>query len=132
MNLSLLPALRELLRTRSTTLAAARLGCTTMFRDRAGLVVKKVASDDLVVLLRKRHPLHDRRVTCSWPPRGKAGGAVGSELGARGKKRPVVVRVGHFVTAALARVGYGSARDPAHRFFRGLVETEAKAAFARP
>ena len=150
----------------------------TLFRDRAGLVVKKVAVDELVLVVRKGHPSVDRfdldRYVSAGhvlvAPRGTAGGAVDVALGARGRRRRVVVRVGHFAVAAslVAETDLVTAipracavamqkrlpivirplpverrpftfslawndqlsRDPAHRWFRGLVEAETRAAFA--
>jgi DNA-binding transcriptional LysR family regulator len=80
----------------------------TQFRERAGLVVKKVAEDELVLLLRKGHPKSARLDLARYAalghvlvaPRGSAGGAVDLALEALGKTRRVVVRVGHFATAA--------------------------------
>lgn len=150
----------------------------TLFRDRAGLVVKKVVSDDLVLVMRKDHPLRSKLDVDSYAtaghvlvaPRGSAGGQVDTRLGAQGRKRRVVVRVGHFTTAATLVAetdlvtamprSYAKAmkqrlpivhrplpidthpftfsiawnvqlsRDPAHQWFRALIEEEAIAAFA--
>ncbi len=80
----------------------------TAFRERAGLVVKKVATEDLVLLLRRRHPLRHRLDVDGYAaaghvlvaPRGTPGGAIDVVLGAIEKTRRVVVRVGNFSTAA--------------------------------
>jgi DNA-binding transcriptional LysR family regulator len=150
----------------------------TLFRERAGLVVKKVAEDELVLLFRRGHP-HARRLDVRRyaalghvlvAPRGTAGGVVDVALEAVGHRRRVVVRVGHFATAAslvaetdlvtamprscalameerlpvvvrplplaLPRFSFALAwneqlsRDPAHRWFRAMVEEETARAFA--
>lgn len=153
----------------------------TRFRERAGLVVKKVADDRLVLLLRKGHPALARLDVARYAklghvlvaPRGTAGGAVDVALAAQGLARRVVVRVGNFATAAslvaetdlvtampracalalqaqlpiavrplppglhVPAFSFGLAwneqvaRDPAHRWFRAVVEEEAVQAFRR-
>lgn len=80
----------------------------TLFRERAGLVVKKVATDDLLLLMRKGHPLRNRLDVDGYAraghvlvaPRGSPGGAIDVALGKLGKTRRVTVRVGNFMTAA--------------------------------
>jgi DNA-binding transcriptional LysR family regulator len=80
----------------------------TAFRERAGLVVKKVATEELVLLLRRRHPLRHRLDVERYAamghvlvaPRGTPGGRIDVVLGAMQKTRRVVVRVGNFSTAA--------------------------------
>ena len=80
----------------------------TSFRARAGLVMKKVATDDLALLARKGHPLRDRLDVERYAaaghvlvaPRGTAGGAIDVALAALGQRRRVVVRVSNFATAA--------------------------------
>lgn len=80
----------------------------TSFRERAGLVVKKVATDRLVLLLRRRHPLCRRLDVDRYAaaghvlvaPRGSPGGTIDVAFAALKKTRRVVVRVGNFSTAA--------------------------------
>ena len=80
----------------------------TAFRERAGLAVKKVATDALVLLLRKGHPLRNRLSIDSYAraghvlvaPRNTPGGPIDGALAANGRSRRVVVRVGNFSTAA--------------------------------
>jgi DNA-binding transcriptional LysR family regulator len=80
----------------------------TSFRERAGVVVKKVAVDELVLLLREGHPLAHGLDVASYvaaghvlvAPRGTPGGAVDVALGSLDLARRVVVRVSNFMTAA--------------------------------
>lgn len=80
----------------------------TNFRERAGLVVKKVAVDELVLLMREGHPLRRTLNVESYiaaghvlvAPRGTPGGAIDTELSRMGRTRHVVVRVSNFTTAA--------------------------------
>ena len=80
----------------------------TAFRERTGLVVKTVATDELVLLMRGDHPLRkrldvDRYVSAGHvlvAPRGTPGGRIDGALAALGKQRRVVVRVSNFATAA--------------------------------
>ena len=150
----------------------------TGFRERTGLVVKTVATDRLVLLMRAEHPLRKRLDLDRYAraghvlvaPRGTPGGRIDVALAAVGKQRRVVVRISNFATAAAlvaetdlvtampracARVmsarlpllvrelpldvpPYAFAlawnaqlsRDPAHRWFRSIVEAAAVAAFA--
>lgn len=81
----------------------------TSFRDRAGVIVKKVSVDELVLLMRDRHALRrgldlDRYVAANHllvAPRGAPGGVIDTALERLGKTRRVAVRVGNFVTAAM-------------------------------
>jgi len=150
----------------------------TAFRERTGLVVKTVASDHLVLLMREEHPLRkrldlDRYIGAGHvlvAPRGMPGGRIDSALATLGLRRRVVVRVSNFATAAalvaetdlvtampracaqvmaarhplairklpleVAPFSFSLAwneqvsRDPAHRWFRGIVERAAAEAFS--
>lgn len=81
----------------------------TIFRERAGLVVKKVSVDELVLVMRAEHPLRrgldlDRYVAAGHvlvAPRGSPGGAIDAALGDLGRTRRVVVRASNFMTAAV-------------------------------
>ena len=80
----------------------------TNFRERAGVVAKKVAADELVLMMREGHPLRRGLDLDSYAaaghvlvaPRGIPGGAVDVALGRLGKTRRVIVRVSNFTTAA--------------------------------
>jgi DNA-binding transcriptional LysR family regulator len=80
----------------------------TAFRDRAGIITKKVAVDRLVLVMREKHPLRRRLDLASYAaaahilvaPRGSPGGVIDVALGRLGKARRVVVQVGNFTTAA--------------------------------
>ena len=80
----------------------------TSFRERAGVVVKKVATDHLVLLLRRGHPLRhgldvDRYAAAGHvlvAPRGTPGGVIDVAFAALHKTRRVVVQVRNFSTAA--------------------------------
>lgn len=80
----------------------------TSFRERAGIVVKKAAVDELVVVMREGHPLRRSFDVESYAgaghvlvaPRGTPGGAIDVALARLGKTRRVVVRVSNFSTAA--------------------------------
>ena len=80
----------------------------TAFRERSGIVSKTVARDELVLVVRKGHPLRNALALGSYAgaghvlvaPRGAAGGPIDLALAARGLARRVVVRVSHFATAA--------------------------------
>ena len=81
----------------------------TVFRDRAGVITKKVAVDDLVVVMRDKHPLRRRLDLESYvgaghilvAPRGRPGGVVDVALARLDEVRRVVVQVGNFTTAAV-------------------------------
>lgn len=150
----------------------------TAFRERTGLVVKTVASDHLVLLMRDEHPLRKRLDLERYAsaghvlvaPRGTPGGRIDTALANVGKQRRVVVRVSNFATAAalvaetdlvtampracaqvmaarhsllirklpleVAPFAFSLAwneqvsRDPAHRWFRAIVEDAARDAFS--
>jgi len=80
----------------------------TSFRDRAGLITKKVAVDELVLIMHARHPLRTRLRLEQYAaaghvlvaPRGTAGGVIDVVLERLGQTRRVVVRVSNFMTAA--------------------------------
>jgi len=82
----------------------------TLFRERAGIVVKKIAADHLVLVTRRGAQRSGRvRLTSKEyaamnhvlvAPRGAPGGAVDRALEKLGMKRRVAVRVSHFMTAA--------------------------------
>jgi len=86
----------------------------TRFRTVSGVVVEREMELDLVVLLRRGHPaLRGKKapklsldVYASLPhvlvtPRGSPGGAVDVALAERGLSRRVLVRVQHFIVAAM-------------------------------
>jgi len=84
----------------------------TRFRPVSGVAVERATEIDLVVLIRRGHPALTRARKLSLPayaalphvlvaPRGGPGGAVDDALATRGLARRVVVRVQHFLVAAL-------------------------------
>lgn len=80
----------------------------TSFRERAGIVMKKVAVDELVLVVRESHALRkgpdlEGYVAAGHvlvAPRGRPGGSIDVALERLGKTRRVMVRVGNFSTAA--------------------------------
>lgn len=86
----------------------------TRFRPVSGVVVERETEIDLVVLARRGHPALSRgskpRLSLASyialphvlvAPRGSPGGAVDDALAERGLSRRVVVRVQHFIVAAM-------------------------------
>ncbi|MBS2014743.1 MAG: LysR family transcriptional regulator [Deltaproteobacteria bacterium] len=168
---------------RAIQLRDVDLAFGTLFRDRAGLVVKKVATDELVLVMRRGHPRAagkgrlDAKTFAALgqvlvAPRGQPGGAVDVALAELSLSRRVVVRVRHF-SSALALVAktelvtsmprrfalamaptFGLvlrdlpfrpprftfslaynvqvAHDPAHQWFRRIVEESVRELFAAP
>jgi len=86
------------------------LGYGTRFRALSGIVVQPVSNENLVVLLRRRHPALRRRLAKHTyaaldhvlvAPRGLPGSAVDTALEALGLSRRVVLRMPHFTAAAV-------------------------------
>ena len=84
------------------------LAFATLFRDRAGVMTKKISVDELVLVMRDAHPLRRRLDLASYvaarhvlvAPRGAPGGVIDVALGRLDKTRRVAVQVGNFTTAA--------------------------------
>ena len=82
----------------------------TRFRTLSGISVEKVCEEGMVVLVRRGHPVLAGRMTARRyaaldhvlvAPRGLPGGAVDTALEPLGLSRRVVLRMPHFVAAAV-------------------------------
>lgn len=86
------------------------LGFGTGFRGLSGVVVEPVLDETMTVLLRRAHPVLRGQLTAKRyaaldhvlvTPRGLPGSSVDSALEPLGLRRRVVLRVPHFVSAAM-------------------------------
>jgi DNA-binding transcriptional LysR family regulator len=126
----------------------------TRFRATAGIVVVPVAEMDLVVLARRHHPAltkrrlqshRNRRHLPTIPlatyttlphilvaPRGGPGGAVDVALAQRGLSRTVVLRVEHFIVAAMTARDTDAIVTLPRAFAMGIARTLGLAVYEAP